>query len=390
MKSHTAFQYLVISLIMMLFFTGCSQLAASPTATPEPVISTNEVVAEGHIMPKADIKLFFPVRGRISEILVTEGQSVHKGDMLARMGDNEQAQSSLAAAELELKQAQQAYDVFMRVINLSSAQAFEAYQAAQTTRAKAQLIWEAVDINQINDDIDTAETTIRDKKKLLDDAKDNLAKYVDLKPENPTRKTAEDDVRKAEAEYNTAIREVETLQRSKDGPRAALDTAVANEAETLRVYELTKNNAPNPDQQVLLVARLDLAKAQVASSKAVLANYELTAPFDGLVTDINVVVSELIGSDKFAFQMEDASQWFVETSDLTELEVVNVYPGQSVEIIPDALPDLQLKGIIENIGSSYKTQGGDILYTVKIRLLDSDPRLKWGMTVQSTFAVETK
>jgi multidrug resistance efflux pump len=84
--------------------------------------------------------------------------------------------------------------------------------------------------------------------------------------------------------------------------------------------------------------------------------------------------------------MGDFSAWYIETSDLTELEVVHITVGQTVEIRPDALPDLVLKGTVESISQSSKTQGGDVLYTVKIKLNDYDPALRWGMTVEATFA----
>jgi hypothetical protein len=45
-----------------------------------------------------------------------------------------------------------------------------------------------------------------------------------------------------------------------------------------------------------------------------------------------------------------------------------------------------LNGIVEQIGLSYRTQGGDVLYTVKIKLNEGDERLRWGMTVELTFA----
>jgi hypothetical protein len=31
-------------------------------------------------------------------------------------------------------------------------------------------------------------------------------------------------------------------------------------------------------------------------------------------------------------------------------------------------------------------QGGDVIFTVRIKADDVDPRLKWGMTVEVTFA----
>ncbi len=372
----------IIFALASLLLTACS--ATQLTPTPTPTETTALVVAEGHIIPNANVNLTFSVRGHVAEIPVKEGQKVSTGDVLIRLAGREQAQAALAASQLELTSAQQAYDTFIRTENLSGAQAWEAYQKAQTARAKVQLEWEKIDPNNLQDQIDTAQTEVRDMKKALDDANETLAKYLDLKSDNPTRRQAEADVRKAEADYNTSIRKVEDLQRQIDTPRAALDAAIAAEAEAKRTYELSQD-APNPEQRELLQARLDNAKAQAAAAQDALDNYELKAPFDGIVTDINTNVDELIGTEKYAVQMADFSSWMVETSDLTELEVVNVIEGQRVDVEPDALPGLILKGVVESVSQSYKLQGGDVLYTVKIRLQNADPRLRWGMTVQTTF-----
>ena len=56
-----------------------------------------------------------------------------------------------------------------------------------------------------------------------------------------------------------------------------------------------------------------------------------------------------------------------------------------VTIIPDALPDLELTGTVTEISSAFTQSSGDILYAVRIRVSEADPRLKWGMTVETIF-----
>jgi len=375
--------------ISVLVFSLCSILLAScgeatPTHTPASVDTTGVVVAEGHVIPHADVRLTFEVRGQVAEILVVEGQEVAKGETLIRLAGREQAQAALTAANLALGIAQQEHDLFVRAEGLSGAQAQKAYHEAQIARAEAQLQWERIDPINLQDQIDDAQAAIRDTKDALDDAEETLAKYLDLKSDNPTRRNAETDVRNAEADYNEAVRKVEGLQRQLDAPRAALDAAIGAEAEAKRTYELSRDSL-NPEQQGLLQGRLDNAKAQAAAAQEALNHYELKAPFAGVVTDVNTNVGELIGVEKYAVQVADFSAWYVETSDLTELEVVNIREGQQVEIEPDAIPGLVLKGVVESISQSYKLQGGDVLYTVRIKLEDGDPRLRWGMTVQTTF-----
>jgi multidrug resistance efflux pump len=383
MKKKLTF-WIFTTMLVSTLLTACAAPAATPT--PAATLAPDTVVAEGHVIPAQDLKLAFSARGKVAEIKVSEGASVKKGDILISLADREQAQASLASAQLELSQAQKTYDDFIRTAGIASADAWDKYQKAQVTRAKAELEWEKINPNTVRDDVDSADAEVKDKKKLLDDAIEALAKYLDLKTDNPTRRSAEDDVRKAEADYNTALRKVEEIQRTADAPRAILDAAIAAEAEAKRTYENTVNGAPEPEQKSVLEARLNNAKAQVAAAQNSLDNFDLRAPFDGVVTDVNVTMGQMIGSDAtWAVQMADFSAWYIETSDLTELEVVHVINGQTVEIRPDALPELVLKGTVESISQSSKTQGGDVLYTVKIKLNDYDPALRWGMTVEATF-----
>lgn len=380
MKKTILFTLMIFSVLL----AACTSAQATPVPTAAPETTSGSVVAEGHVFPAQDVRLSFSSRGQVDEILVAEGQTVKKGDILVRLGDRQQAEAALAAANLELVQAQQAEDEFTRKQGLNAANAWEAYQKAQITRAAAQKEWEAINPNTIQDDIDSAQTDVRDKKKALDDANETLAKYLDLKTDNPTRRKAEDDVRKAQADYNEALRKVEQLQRDADAPRAALDAALAAEAEAKRTYEMSKDS-PNADQKALIEARLNNAKAQAEAAQNTLDNFQLKAPFDGTVTDVNINPGQLIGVETWAVQMADFSALHIETSDLTELEVVNIKVGQSVEIRPDALPDAILKGTVERIGQSSKNQGGDVLYTAQIKLIETDPALRWGMTVEATF-----
>jgi HlyD family secretion protein len=375
---------------LFLTFALLALLLAACGPQTEPVVETpvvvdTTVIAEGRIVPAADVRLSFNVRGTVAEILVSEGQQVQRGDVLARLSDREQAQATLAASTLELTSAQQAYDEFTRAEGLSRAQAWDAYLQAQTARAAAERAWEDLDLRDIDDEIEEAEADLNDLKADLDDAEEEFEKYKDLNEDNTRRRDAEDDLETAQKDYNEALRTLEEIVQERDSLRAALDAALWNEAESKRVYDLRAAGL-DPEQKALLEARLENATAQAAAAQSNLDNYDLKAPFDGTVTDVYLKVGQLVGPETVAAQLADFSAWMVETTDLTELEVVRLSEGQSVEIRPDALDDLVLEGLVEQIGQSFRLQGGDVLYTVKIKLDEVDERLRWGMTVELTFA----
>ncbi len=375
-----------LSLVLVgltILLAACQGSGKEAVVQPTPV-PAEAVIAEGHLVPSNDLALAFTVRGKVAEILVEEGDKVRKGDTLIRLADREQAEAALAAAQLELTSVQQAYDQFLRTEGQGRAQAWQAYMDAQIARAAAEKKWEALNLDTIEDDIEDAKAEVEDRLKDLQDAQDEFDKYKDLGKDNAKRKTAEDELENAQEDYNQALRDLEAEIRRRDTVRAALDQALAVEAEAKHQYEISLEG-PNAEQLALLEARLNNAKAQVAAAENNLANYELEAPFDGMVMEMDVSVNEWVGPEKWVIIVADTSRWYVETSDLTELEVVKIAEGQPATIVADALPEVEMSGVVEEISRSYKLQGGDILYTVRLAVKDVDPRLRWGMTVEVTF-----
>jgi multidrug resistance efflux pump len=375
----------LILLTLALLMTACVAKADEPAASnPTPVAAT--VIAEGHAVPAQSLYLAFLVRGRVDEVLVQRGDRVSAGDVLVRLGDRQQAEAALAAANLELTFARQDYDTLVRTADLGRAQAWQAYMNAQKTRAAAQLAWDRLDLNAIQTDIDNARADVTARQTDLETAQTDFEDYKDLPADNATRKSYEDKLRTAQTNYDTAVQKLEDITNRRDAVRTALDTALAVEAEAKRTYENTAAG-PDADKLALAQARLDNAGAQAAAAQSAVDNYELKAPFSGILADVNVSAGQYVGPETWAVALADTSQWYVDTSDLSELDVVNVHVGQTVEVTADALPGVVMTGVVESISGAPKVQGGDVLYTVHIRLTDPDPALRWGMTVEATFMV---
>lgn len=383
MKKTKTFMMLAVSVALML--TACASQSATPT--PENAAASaasNAVVAEGHLKPVHASTLSFQARGIVEQVNVKIGDRVRKGDVLARLSNAAQAEAGLAAAKLELLTAQQALDALIRTADASRAAAWDAYQKAQIARAAAQKNWNDLNPRDIQKRLDDQQATVNERKQDLQDAQTEFDKYKDLDPDNAKRKTAEDKLRAAQRDYDNAAAELEKIQREHDSLRAALDAALAAEAEAKYQWEISAEGV-NKDQLALAEARLAAAQAQTAAAEAALANYILAAPFDGVVMDVAVSVGEQVGPEVRAVSVADPSAWIIETSDITELEVVNVAVGQAVTFTPDALPDLRLNGVVAEVSGASYLQSGDVIYTVYIHVQEADPRLKWGMTVEVTF-----
>jgi multidrug resistance efflux pump len=122
-----------------------------------------------------------------------------------------------------------------------------------------------------------------------------------------------------------------------------------------------------------------------AGARAALANAELRSPFAGTVTNLDLKVGEFAASGEPVVTVADFSSWVVKTTDLTEIDVVNIKEGQPVTLTLDAIPDVTLKGYVLTIGQNYSEKQGDVVYEVSVLLTDKNPAMRWGMTAQLQF-----
>ena len=381
MKKISLVLSLTLSLVLLLTACGTNPTA---TATTTPTPAANTVIAAGRLVPNQSVYLAFLASGRVDQVLVKKGDTVTQGQVLARLGDREQATAALAGAQAQVIAAQQAFDLLTRTASLQNSQAWQAYMNAQKARAAAQLAWDHLNLNTIQTDIDTAQADVTSRQTDLENAQKDLDKYSHLPTNNATRKSYEDKLNTAQINYDTAVQKLETLTNQRDSVNAALNAALAAEAEAKRTYGNTRNG-PNTDQLALAQAQLDTAKAQAAAAQSALDNYDLKAPFAGTVANVNISSSQMVNPQTWAVALIDTSQWYVDTSDLTEMDVLKVSLGQSVIVTADALPGFTMDGVVDSISTAPLFQSGDVLYTVHILLKDPAPGLLWGMTMEVTF-----
>jgi HlyD family secretion protein len=83
--------------------------------------------------------------------------------------------------------------------------------------------------------------------------------------------------------------------------------------------------------------------------------------------------------------LADLSEFQIESSDLTELNITKITEGQAVTVTLDGIPDLSIPGTVERIKPLGEDNQGDITYTVIIKLNKQDSRIKWRMTASIKF-----
>lgn len=249
-------------------------------------------------------------------------------------------------------QKQTYYDAMVR--------AESAMRVAEVQLHNARVAYETAQQNE-QSGVAAAEATVRDAQTRLDQITNPDAQHI-----------AAADARVAAAEA--------TLNRLQGSGRQA-QRNLANADVTQAQAQLAQTTA-DPRAVDLAVAAADVESARVAVAQA---QYELdqvtiTAPFAGTVAQLNLTVGEYVTPATPAVVVADTSAWLVETDDLTELDVVQVAVGDTVQVRFDALPDVALAGTVQGIEALGQNRQGDIVYTVRVDLPQSDARLRWNMT----------
>jgi HlyD family secretion protein len=343
-------QKLFIALVALsLLITACSA-GRTPATTPEAiptVLADTTIMAEGRLEPISDAQVAYNAGGIISEVLVAEGQQVKKGDSLIRLGG--ETDKAYAAAKLELATTQQAYNDLLNSSPTDAAQAVIDLKDAQEAFDKADDY-----LNYLKDSKRVPQTET--KMLLIQTWKGYQYQYKTKSFKGPA---PEDWIINAQNDLALKKAQLDEAQKKYDRVKGGVDT----------------------DQLAVLDARLKAAKAGLAA-------LEVTAPFDGIVAKLDAKVGESVAAGSVAVTLADFSSWLVKTTDLTEIDVVQLKVGQPVSVTLDAIPDETFNGTIQSIGQTYAENQGDVVYEVTILLNDTHPTMRWGMTASVKFADE--
>lgn len=342
----TSMVFILILTTLLLSACGAGTAAqATPAATQAPVVADSTIVAEGRVEPVNYAEIAYNSGGVVSDVLVKEGDPVKKGDVLVRLGN--ETDKSYAAAQLELVTAQQAYDDLLNSSGTEAAQAVIDLKDAQEEYKKAD--------DYLTYLLNSKKVPQTQTKYFLNETWKGW-EYT-YKSKNFKGPAPEDWIIEARNDLALKKAKLDDAQRTFDKLKDGVDT----------------------EQLAILEAKLDAAKAGVAS-------LQVTAPFDGTVAELNAKVGESVSQGAIAGTVADFSNWLVKTTDLTELEVVNIQEGMPASVVLDAIPDATLNGTVESIAQTFAEKQGDVVYEVTVQLDDTNPGILWGMTAVVKFA----
>jgi multidrug resistance efflux pump len=361
---------------------------------PEVIKSADGVIAKCKLVPKQFVDLSFNTNGLINEVMVQEGDTVSEGQVLARLGNFEQIQASIASAELDVLNAQQTLDELYMNAPVEAAEALKELADTPVEVVNAERQLQGLTEGEVSQaDIDIAKANVAFAEKKRDDAWKAYEPYANKPEESLARANLLTKYSEAQKEYDAAVRKLNQLEGTASEAKIAqaeADLALARVRyeNAQRRYEILKNG-PEPDKVALANAQLTNAEAQLASAQAALNNMELKSPFSGTIVSADLVKGQYVAPGVPVIKVADFTDWQVETTNLTELNIVYLQEGNRALIVFDALPDLQLPGTLTRIQSLGENLQGDIVYKAVFNLDQIDDRLKWNMTCSADIRFAT-
>jgi HlyD family secretion protein len=380
----------ILLLLLILLFSigtaGCG--AAQATATPlPPVVSSEQVIertlSEARVVPVKNAALSFSIPGLVEEVLAAEGQMVDEGEIIARLKGVDRARAAIAQAELLLLSSQKNLDDFVEKSAIASGEAELALARARIELQSARDARESLDYQQVSDDaLNNLRATYYLALEDFKEAEDDYEPYIprldtDLEKAAFLGKLSNARLARDKALFNLnkALENPGADKIARADARLAIAEATVDDA--LRTYDRVKDG-PDANQLLILEAAVRNAEAQLEAARTALADLEMVAPFAGTIVSNDLKVGQAVSAAN-KVMLGDISSWQVETTDITEIDIVRIMVGDPVKVSIDAIPGLTLDGQVNRLKSIGENIKGDTTYTVFIDLDSVDPRLLWNM-----------
>ena len=261
------------------------------------------VTASGEIRPRKYVNIGANVMGRLTDILVKEGDHVRKGQLLARQ------ESVQAGADVEAQKA-----------SLSSSQADAAGAEAALAAATENLRTSQAGVDRAKSDLDRTSLNLERAKKLFEE-----------------KLVARQDYDQRQAEFDSAA-------------------ASLREAQS-RLVQVQSQRTQSAASLAGAQKRIAQVQASIVRVNDVFEKSYSVSPLDGVVTNLPVRVGETVvpgiqnSSASLIMTIADMSLITAEVK-VDETDIVNMKLDQLAEITIDAIPNRTFKGHVIEIGNT--------------------------------------
>jgi HlyD family secretion protein len=393
------------------------------TAPPTAVVSRGNIEetisATGNVAAERQATLAFEMSGPIAEVLVSAGQDVEAGQVLARLDTTSlewqvaRAQASLDTAQARLEQASEpASEADLATAQAALDSATASYDQVRAGPAGEELVsaQAALDSAIANHDkvragpteeelasaqaaLDSATAALQQAQAAYDRIKDqpdvqmrqeslNLQKATieherakanyDAAANRPTR----EELASAQAQVASARAQLAQLEERPTGSELASAQAQVASAEASLAQLLAR---PEPEEVAVYQAQVEetvlaLAQAQSESDSAL-----ITAPFAGTILSVQINEGEWASPGAPALVLA-ATQRLILDVNVDEIDVAHLSEGQRAYLSFDAIKGEEAVGTVSHIDPASTSVGGAVAYGVEIHFAPGELPVRLGMT----------
>ena len=381
---------------------------------------TVSVSGSGTVTPIESYQVSALVTGEILESPFEDGDQVEKDQLLYRI-DPGSAQTSLQQAQLSVQQAQMNYDTLasslqvkaigggvVQTLHVQEGDLVSAGTAVaditDTSTMTLTVPFQAGDAAHISAG-QTAQVTLSGTLETLTGTVESVApadqvgnggalvRQVKIRLANPGALTETTSATARVGTYACASggtlspRLRQTITAAASGEITSLNVSVGSRVSAGTVLAAIGGESA---ENSLADAALAVQNAQLSlqSAQEALDSYTITSPISGTVIEKNLKAGDqLNGGDSGAMAViYDLSQLELQM-DVSELDIGQIQPGQTVEITAEALPGQTFTGVVEKVSVNGTTTDGFTTYPVTI-LLSEYGDLNPGMNVSADIIVE--
>ena len=304
----------------------------------------------GTLIAADDASFGFGTSGEVVEVLVSLGEEVEKGQLLARLDDSD--------AKAQLKEARRS---LLNMTSLASiAEAQDAVAVAQQDVYEAQIAYNTI-IYWYNDArYQNAYAAMILAKLNLDKAQEKFDKWEGYGVDNPERARAYQELYAAQTTYNTAtyyvnLYKAKPMDRTVDERKAELDLAEANLEEAQNYLAALRGEDVPDDATGSALMQFQQTQDDVIKAEETVAETSLYAPISGTIMSISIDVGDTVGTGS-VITINDLSTHLLDVY-LDESDWDKIVVGYTAEVVFDALPDTTYTGKVISVDPGMYTTG---------------------------------
>jgi HlyD family secretion protein len=318
----------------------------------------------GTVQPVQTAVLTWSTSGVVGEILVSLGQEVEQDQLLMSLDPD--------SLSVEILQAQ------IDVINVQNSldDLYENWES-ELAQAKLDLLNAEERLEDLEDErqIMNYQRCTDERIEELEDELDQAEQVYKFRQDSLTLQA----VNTAQANLNYCLADY----TEREIAEAELEVELAEASVTSRQDQVNLlSEGPDPDKVTILETQLAMAQTRLDSPM-------IEAPFDGIVTVLSVQEGDVVNAGSRAVQLDNLSELYLDVQ-ISEIDIPFVEVGQPAQLVFDAYFESTFNGEVTEIAPVSTTTQGVVEYNVRIKLLDSDGRIKPGMTAAVNIVVDEK